>query len=138
MNFISFENNGPTLIASNYWDSDYAKRGFLFLTTNAGAYRLLVPDLQLNCVQDMLTAKEVILTYGFSKSDSQHMVEILFDDHTNFPFVLNLSINQLDKGITKAGDGGRDFLIYGSGCQHLGKLTAYYREDKLPCMRPLV
>ena len=40
---LKIENNGPEIISPNYWDSDYAKKGYVYLSVNAGAFRLRGP-----------------------------------------------------------------------------------------------
>src|ERR1700744_5802447 len=42
---ITIANDGQNLITTNYWDSEYAKMGLIYLTWNAGAARLLLPDV---------------------------------------------------------------------------------------------
>lgn len=61
MNFV-FENRGQALIHTNYWDNEHAtKKGFVFLIWNAGAARLLIPDLAKPLLRDMRGAHEVII-----------------------------------------------------------------------------
>jgi hypothetical protein len=41
---ITISNDGQAVVATNYWSTPPAVRGLLYLTINAGALRLLVPD----------------------------------------------------------------------------------------------
>jgi hypothetical protein len=41
------------LISSNYWESDLARAGYLYLSINAGAFRLLVPESQRSIISDI-------------------------------------------------------------------------------------
>lgn len=41
---ITISNDGQKIVSTNYWDTEHAKRGFLYLSWNAGAGRLLLPD----------------------------------------------------------------------------------------------
>ena len=50
---LIFANNGPLLISSNYWESDLARAAYLYLSINAGAFRLLVPESQRSIISDM-------------------------------------------------------------------------------------
>jgi hypothetical protein len=43
-NVLKFENDGPLLLASNYWQSEMAAAGKLYVAINAGCFRLLVPQ----------------------------------------------------------------------------------------------
>jgi hypothetical protein len=46
MNVLTFENDGPLLVASDYWQSPIAAAGKLYVSINAGCFRLLVSDLR--------------------------------------------------------------------------------------------
>jgi hypothetical protein len=50
---LQFDNHDPLIVASNYWDSDLAAAGLLFLSVNAGCFRLLVPQNQRAVISDM-------------------------------------------------------------------------------------
>jgi hypothetical protein len=51
------------IVASNYWDSDLAAAGLLFLSVNAGCFRLLVPQNQRSVISDMrLGAKHIVVS----------------------------------------------------------------------------
>jgi hypothetical protein len=41
---LSICNSGQDISDTNFWDSEIASRGFTFLSWNAGAARLMVPD----------------------------------------------------------------------------------------------
>jgi hypothetical protein len=138
MNIIRVDNNGPELISSNFWGGGLARAGLYYLTPNAGALRLLVPQSREVEISEMLTAKEVIVTRGTHRQAARPMVEILFDDHTPDPFVLQLSLEQIERGFSDAGDLPCRFLIYTAGPLLAGELTWYYREADLPCLRPLL
>ena len=43
---ITITNQGQRITSTNYWDSDNARAGYLYLSWNAGAARLMVPDTQ--------------------------------------------------------------------------------------------
>ena len=43
MSILKFENDGPLIVASNYWESEMAAAGKLYVSINAGCFRLLVP-----------------------------------------------------------------------------------------------
>jgi hypothetical protein len=43
---LQFENDGPLLVASDYWQSPIAAAGKLYVSINAGCFRLLVPQRQ--------------------------------------------------------------------------------------------
>jgi hypothetical protein len=39
---LTFVNDGPLLVASDYWQSEMAAAGKLYVSINAGCFRLLV------------------------------------------------------------------------------------------------
>ncbi|MDX9788933.1 MAG: hypothetical protein RBT11_19320 [Desulfobacterales bacterium] len=41
MNLIQISNDGPEILSTNYWETEHAKKGFLYMSINAGAFRLL-------------------------------------------------------------------------------------------------
>jgi hypothetical protein len=53
MNVLTFENDGPLLVASNYWQSEIAAAGKLYVSINAGCFRLLVPQSQHAVISDI-------------------------------------------------------------------------------------
>jgi hypothetical protein len=52
-NVLKFENDGPLLLASNYWQSEMAAAGKLYVAINADCFRLLVPQSQHAVISDM-------------------------------------------------------------------------------------
>ena len=45
MDLITIENNGPGILSTNYWGTPHAEKGYCYLSINAGAFRLLGPQL---------------------------------------------------------------------------------------------
>jgi hypothetical protein len=64
MNILTFSNNRKELLNTNYWDSEQAKGGFMCVSINVGAIRLLVPDNRCDYVTEMQTASMVIMSRG--------------------------------------------------------------------------
>ena len=50
---LQIENHGPLVVATNYFRTDLARAGALYLSVNAGAFRLLVPAVQRAAISDM-------------------------------------------------------------------------------------
>jgi hypothetical protein len=94
-NLISITNNGVEIVETNYWKTEAAKAGFCYLSWNAGAARLLVPQLSTIQLEDMCTAKFVVIT------PKDLVLEILFDDESDFPYLIQLDVRQCDRKITK-------------------------------------
>ena len=145
MQTITISNHGPLITASNYWQSDLARAGKLFLSTNAGAFRLLIPPAHGNIVAELRTGKHVIVSRGPWPSEQlPDAVEILFDDGSDNPFALHLSPESLDR-MPLDTDAGKEWLFTvwtaprRNGPPHKAlERPAYYRRvDALPCLLPL-
>lgn len=50
---IRVTNHGPLLLSSNYWKSELAAAGKLFVSVNAGAIRILLPPQLYGDLADM-------------------------------------------------------------------------------------
>ncbi len=97
--FISIENDGPNIIRTNYFETANARTGFVYLSINAGAFRLLVPDEKAPAViGEVHNATEVIVTRGpwpeHGRSDG---LEIMFEDGTDNPYALHLGTESIDR-----------------------------------------
>ena len=92
MSLIQVSNHGPLIVATNYWESELAAAGKLFVSVNAGAIRILLPPTLYGALSDMRTARHCVLTRG----PADEMVEILFDDLSDRPYVIELSSNSFD------------------------------------------
>lgn len=137
------ENDGPDIVATNYWESSLAKNGYVYISSNAGAIRILVPHQIQHQIADMKTAKMLIISRGphvrLSRDD---LFEFMFDDGSNSPFVLNLSPGQMER-LPDQSDVGSDFIatiwIHGSDGESKCIFTVpcrYRVVPDLPCLKP--
>lgn len=92
---ITVSNKGIYIESSNFWNSEYAKRGLFFLTGNAGAWRLMVPDCQLGHLKEMATASFVEIERCNARGGSA--LAIWFEDGSARPFQLLLDWRQTDR-----------------------------------------
>lgn len=98
MQMIEIENNGPEIIRTNYWQSEYSSRGLFYLSINAGAFRLLVPDSWVQETGEWMTAKEIIISRGpWPEKGKLDALEILFEDYSESPYVVHLASEQIDR-----------------------------------------
>jgi hypothetical protein len=146
---IKTVNHGPSVISSTYWESDLAERGMYFLSLNAGSFRLLCPPGEGKQIAEMRTSNEVVITIGTVTRNGlpgmqigREMVEILFDDRTDRPFNLTLSMEQLDRRPPKTDDSKRwEFSAWegrrGKPHQALYR-RAYLRFASLPCLKLII
>jgi hypothetical protein len=140
---IKVRSAGPEIIETNYWEHEYAARGLFFLTSNAGAFRLLVPEAHLSAVSEFRTAREVVVSRGpWPERGGREAIEILFDDGTDSPYALHLDARQLDR-LPAAGDVGREWLftawVQGAGGRPVRVFEhecAYRLVPRLPWLKP--
>lgn len=95
MSIITITNRGPDIAATDYWDCPANEWGILHLSVNAGAFRLLIPR-GLECLlNEIATAKRVVITRGpWRELPNLDAVELLFDDESDSPFVVHLGADQ--------------------------------------------
>jgi len=132
---LTIENDDSEIVTSNFWDSDLAKQGYFFLSLNAGAARLLIPDNRVDEVSEMKAGKLVILTRG-RWNRKKDALEIFFDDGSEEQYSMHLSKDQLDR-LIPVSDNGRDltFSAWKRGPVKLFERPAKFRIVKnLPCL----
>src|SRR5271169_5330468 len=140
---IIIENNETEIANTNYWDTEHAQAGFVFLSINAGAFRLLIPDTKKQEIKEMMTAKEIIVSrgpwYAGKKPDA---IEILYEDFTDTPFSIQMGTEQLDR---LPADWDRDrkgqaprwkFSVWTSEGKVLELPCRYRRAEAIPCLKP--
>jgi hypothetical protein len=94
---ITVGNRGQdiSLEETNYWNTEMAHRGRLFLSWNAGVGRLLVPDCLTSAIPEMLTGKLAVISRGaWPAGQKADAIEIMFDDDSNDPFSIHLYVEQ--------------------------------------------
>ena len=108
---LEIGNNGTEIVSTNYFNTWLAEKGLMFLSCNAGTFRLLMPDQHLHILNDLNKAGSVIITIGVHNNID--VIEILFDDGSNKPIALHISSEQCDrdfhKNIENKKEAGNDF-----------------------------
>ena len=136
---LSIQNAGPEIVSTNYWQTPYAAKGVVYLSINAGAFRLLLPPALETSLSDM-SAKEVIVSRGpWTEEDQRDAIEILFEDGSSSPFVLLFGIQQIDRLPPATDEGRRDMAltVWTNGPRKVLSLPASYRRvSKIPCLEP--
>ena len=138
MESILITNDGPLLTSTNYWDIEHARAGLCYLTWNAGAARLLIPDSLLDELPAMKVCSYVIVSRGpWPAQGDRDGVELLFEDHGDEPFSLCLSSEQTDR-LLPATDHNAHFAL--TGWTRTGQAFAHagrYRVvAQVPCLEP--
>lgn len=134
------QNRGQAIAHTDYWDSEHARAGFVFLSWNAGAARVLLPDSQKAMLRDMKTAKYVIVSRGpWPEQGNREALELLFEDHSDSPFAIHLVAEQCDRLIPESDQGG-GFLVsvWTRGGLKLTVPGKYRVVPSLPALSPWV
>ncbi|WP_312918389.1 hypothetical protein [Stutzerimonas kunmingensis] len=134
---ITIGNDGPLIKHTNYWQSEYFHSGYALLSWNAGVARLLLPDVLKPGLRDMKTAEHVIISCGpMLQAGGRQGLEILFDDYSDNPFTLSMSIEQ---ALQVPADTVRDnfrLTIWTRGGLKQSHQAMFRRVTQLPCMAP--
>jgi hypothetical protein len=139
MTTLQIKNHGQAIVASNYWDSELANDGNAFLSVNAGAFRLMLPDNQLAALADMRTGKLVIISRGpWPAQQRDDAIEVLFDDDSDSPFAIHIGTEQIDRLPLDANVGQQvTCTVWTRGPNLALSLPARYRRsERLPDLRP--
>lgn len=139
---IAIHNRGQDidLEESNYWDTDMAYHDKLVLSWNAGAGRLLVPDGLTSAIPEMLTGKLAVITRGaWPAGQKADAIEIMFDDDSDSPFCLHLSVEQCSQMLPDADIGIEFPFTIWTRVGKVGEMTGQYRRAAtLPYLKPWV
>jgi hypothetical protein len=134
--FIQISNKGQAVASTNYFDSVQAANGLFYLTWNAGAGRLLVPDNQKRALAEMRSARFVIVSSGpWEEQGRMPALELLFEDHSDSPFVLTIALAQSDRHLPETDQGGGFYIsVWTRGGQKLRLPGRYRKVESLPCL----
>lgn len=130
-------NDGQKIKSTNYWDSEPAARGYVFLTINAGAYRMLLPDSQFEMLIEMRKAQYVVISRGaWPLQNRADALEIMFEDNSDSPFALHIVPDMCDRMPgNKDVDKKRPFFVWTRSGQAL-ELPCYFRQvQRLPWLK---
>jgi hypothetical protein len=134
------KNDGPQIVLSDYWDTEHARNGLLYLSINAYSFRLLVPDTMAQLVDELRRgAKYVILSQLAPEqwSDRELCTEWLVEDGGDEPFVLHLSPGQVDRCLPDEPTTGCGATVWLRGPAKVIDLPAMFRRvDRLPWLKP--
>jgi hypothetical protein len=140
MNLITVKNDGQKLIDTNYWQTEHCKAGYAYMTLNAGAYRLLVPPVNHKWLDEIRTAKEVVISRGaWPQANKKEAFEVMFEDFTDNPFAIYMDQVQWDRLPAKSDKGWKGELhiyIEASPVPAFVLDRVFYRVVKeIPCLK---
>lgn len=157
---MRIRNDGPVVVETDYWQTEHGQKGALYLSINAGAFRLLVPPLVEGDVPLEGVVGAAVSRGPWPDEDLADALEILLDDETQSPFAAHLSRDSVDRmpndealkgrrgGLRRIGSGyvsspHRHWLLtvwhrdgeLGARCA-LSVPCTYRRASRLPDLRP--
>ena len=138
MAVLFIKNAGQRIAETNYWDSEHAKAGMVYLSWNAGAARLLLPDLQKPMLREMRGARHVIVSRGtWSGQGGRDALEVLFEDGSDNPFAIHLVAEQCDRLLPGDNQGGGfQFTVWTRGGEKVRLPGKYRQVVAIPCLEP--
>ena len=144
---IQLSNHGPLLTATNYWESDLARAGKVFVSINAGAIRVLLPPRLYGALTDMRAAPECVLSRGpwpaavAPDNLFGEAVEIMWDDGSDAPYALHLAPASFDL-LPAEPEPGREWVLAvyvakdGRPHKSLERKCHWRRVERIPCLAP--
>lgn len=140
---IVIENHGSLIVATNYWQSEMAQAGKRYVSCNAGAIRILMPATLRPEINEMRTAKVVIVSRGpWPVAGIDEAVEFLFDDGTDSPFALTLTSSSFEFILPAEPKPGEEWTLTvwdekkGRPHKALERRCHWRRVEKIPCLKP--
>ena len=94
---IATENDGPLILSSTYWGSEYDQAGKPYCSVNAGCLRVLVPQSDRTLIDEARKCQFVTLSRGpWPAAGAAEAVEILFEDDSDSPYAVHLTSASFD------------------------------------------
>jgi hypothetical protein len=93
---LCIENDGGKILATNYWQSEYARRGFVLLSYNAHEFRLMVPPALYTDIPEMRKGAKAFVISVLPPEKwrpSKAAAELLIEDGSDAPFAIHISSN---------------------------------------------
>lgn len=136
----SIVNDGQRIAQTDYFDSEEAGKGFCFLSWNAGAARVLIPDAMAPMLTDMQAAQYVIISRGpWEDYGGRDAFELLFEDGSDAPFCLYIVAEQTDRLLPESEQGGGFVVTIWTRLGEQLRLGGRYRTvECLPCLDPWI
>jgi len=138
---LFIRNNGPLIAATNYWETELAAAGKMYLSTNDKAFRLLLPTTWEKDLPELATGKRVIVSRP--RNPGKFEIELLFEDDSPSPYVIHLSAGQIERVPLPEDDGRGDLECTvwtqprrGVPHEALRRPAAYRLVPRLPWLKP--
>ena len=139
---IHVTNDGPLIIATNYWDSELPRAGKIFVSVNAGAIRVLLPPARYGDLADMRAAQYCVLSRGpWPEANCPEGVEIMWEDGSYSPYALHLTPESFDM-LPPQPAGGQEWVLSvwtaqdGRSHRAFERPCYWRRVERIPSLAP--
>src|SRR5262249_50192974 len=135
---ILTENDGADVVSSSYWGSECDRAGEAYCSVSAGCVRVLLPTGS-GLAKELPGAQYAILSRGpWPDAGLAEGVEVLFEDHSNNPFVLHLPATSFDVLPGEPAAGQRRRGAWGPGPPRAAPLPCHWRRvPRIPWLQLL-
>jgi len=139
---LRIANHGPLIVRTNYWETELAMAGKLYVSIKAGAFRILLPQAHESSLEDMRAAREIVISRGpWPAARLDDAIEILFDDRSEYPYSMHLSPESFDR-LPLDSDAAGEWVCSvwtaprrGYPHKALERIAYYRRVSRLPCLK---
>lgn len=92
---VAIQYKGAKIIETDYWKTEMAQKGYVFITFEGNNFHLLVPDSRSDFFEEMKTGMEVLISRGrWLDAGRSYGLELMFEDYSDDPFCLHISKEQ--------------------------------------------
>lgn len=142
MSIINVSNHGALITSTNYWDSDLAREGKVWVSVNGGAIRVLLPPNLYGDLADMRQGKYCLLSRGpWPAERVAEAIEIMWEDGSDSPYALHLTPESFDL-LPAEPEAGREWTCStwtakdGRPHKSLERICHWRRVPRIPWMKP--
>ena len=135
---LTISNRGQAIISTNYCDRQQARAGYCYLSWNAGAGRVLIPDSAKDMLRELKGAREVIVSRGpWADQGGREALELMWEDDSDAPYSLCIVAEQTDRLLPDTDQGGGFVVTVWTRGGLKGRWPGRYRKvERLPCLEP--
>ncbi|MGV7078513.1 hypothetical protein ACWA5Z_06865 [Testudinibacter sp. P80/BLE/0925] len=107
---LKIVNNKTEIIETDFWESEFNSRNLVYLSANAGALRLLLPQrFSQTYLSEILTGKKVVIEKSMQIIDPLY-ADIVFEDGSSNPFAVTFEqMKQADRTLEP---GNTKLIVY--------------------------